>query len=717
MPRKKKIAEPDASQAQAPGGLVITSESPEPTAVSEARLDQQAEHRMQAESPAAARDVEAEVEAQAADTFEQAFDSAEPLGDAVEDLARNQGAEKKTAKKPKTVRKPRKAKEAAGDEVSPMAAASAERHADSAGADVQAEAHAVTEAATPAEGDAEDADFTAEPRPPAKLERLQKILSQAGVASRRHAEELITEGRVQVNGKIVTELGSKADPERDHIRVDGKLLRGAERLRYFVLNKPRGYVTTVSDPEGRSTVMEFFARMSERLYPVGRLDYQSEGLLLVTNDGDLANKLTKAASGVEKTYLVKVSGQPTEEELDRLREGVSIERGKPGEGRVSTAPATIRKARAGDNPWFEVVLIEGRNRELRKMFEEIGHRVEKIRRVGYGPLVLDQEPGKFRELEPAELAQLRLAAEGKWRKPKAKEDQRGRGGDRPSSAFRAERPRKDTGFERKPERPRRPGPFAEEKPPRRSGDWERRPPSRQQPEWQRGDRPPRAPARFNEARFNEGARSEGRRTFGSKPPAGFGRAGARGAGPAGSRQGESRPANARREGADRPAWKRSERGDRPFRTDRGESRGAPGRTDRFRGEGAKADRSSTRGAGTRPQRPGPFRAGQGRAERPRFERADAGRGGFGASKARPQGGAGARPGPKPTWKKAGGTSRPAPDGRTRPPSKPGGPGKFGGRGSAGRSGSGRTGQGRTGPGRSSPGRGGDQRGGTGRRRY
>src|SRR5579872_4054840 len=139
-----------------------------------------------------------------------------------------------------------------------------------------------------------------------KLERLQKILAQAGVASRRHAEELITEGRVQVNGQTVTVLGSKADPERDHIRVDGKLLRGAERLRYFILNKPRGYVTTVTDPEGRPTVMQFFAKSGERLYPVGRLDFQSEGLLLVTNDGELANKLTRAASGVEKTYVVKI---------------------------------------------------------------------------------------------------------------------------------------------------------------------------------------------------------------------------------------------------------------------------------------------------------------------------------------------------------------------------------------------------------------------------
>jgi len=247
---------------------------------------------------------------------------------------------------------------------------------------------------------------------PARLERLQKILAQAGIASRRHAEELITQGRVQVNGSVVTTLGSKADPSRDHIRVDGKLLRGAERLRYFVMNKPKGFVTTVSDPEGRPTVMQFFEKMRERLYPVGRLDYLSEGLLLVTNDGDLANKLTKAASGVEKTYLVKVSGQPTEEELERLREGVAIDRERPGSGQVHTAPAQIRQVRRGDNPWYEVVLIEGRNRELRKMFEEVGHFVEKIRRVGYGPLVLDLEPGKIRELDVGELEELRKAAEG-----------------------------------------------------------------------------------------------------------------------------------------------------------------------------------------------------------------------------------------------------------------------------------------------------------------
>jgi 23S rRNA pseudouridine2605 synthase len=255
----------------------------------------------------------------------------------------------------------------------------------------------------------------AEKAPEVKLERLQKILAKAGIASRRAAEEMILGGRVQINGQVVLALGTKADPARDHVRVDGKLLAGAERIRYFVLNKPKGYVTTVSDPEGRPTVMQFFAGERERLYPVGRLDYLSEGLLLVTNDGELANKLTKASSGVEKTYLVKVSGQPSEEMLDTLRQGVVIERGRPGtgSGRVRTAPAQIRQVREGENPWYEVIVIEGRNRELRKMFEEIGHHVEKIRRVGYGPLILDLEPGKQRELEPEEVHALRLASEGK----------------------------------------------------------------------------------------------------------------------------------------------------------------------------------------------------------------------------------------------------------------------------------------------------------------
>ena len=244
-------------------------------------------------------------------------------------------------------------------------------------------------------------------------ERLQKIIAAAGVTSRRKAEELITGGLVQVNGQMVVELGTKADLERDHIRVNGKLLQGVERRRYYMLNKPRGYVTTVSDPEGRPTVMQFFERVRNvgRVYPVGRLDYLSEGLLLMTNDGELANLLTKASTAVEKTYLVKVSGRPTEEAIEQLRTGVMIEKGRFGarEGRVRTAPAEIKLLRDAENPWYEMVLIEGRNRELRKMFEEIGHHVEKIRRVGFGPLVLDVPPGEMRELDEREIGLLQRA--------------------------------------------------------------------------------------------------------------------------------------------------------------------------------------------------------------------------------------------------------------------------------------------------------------------
>jgi 23S rRNA pseudouridine2605 synthase len=310
--------------------------------------------------------------------------------------------------------------ENAETEDSPLQAEMAAHRADAADAALDGPLEDQLAQLEPEEDEAEAAPEPGPGREPGHLDRLQKILSQAGISSRRHAEELITEGRVQVNGQVVTQLGAKADAARDHIRVDGKLISGAERHRYYVLNKPKGYVTTVSDPEGRPTVMHFFEKMRERLYPVGRLDYLSEGLLLVTNDGELANQLTRAASGVEKTYLVKVAGQPTEEQLDLLRSGVAIDRERAGSGKVHTSPARISQVRQGDNPWFEVVLIEGRNRELRKMFSAVGHFVEKIRRVGYGPLVLDLEPGNFRELDPQELVALRLAAEGKWkpRRPK-----------------------------------------------------------------------------------------------------------------------------------------------------------------------------------------------------------------------------------------------------------------------------------------------------------
>jgi 23S rRNA pseudouridine2605 synthase len=192
--------------------------------------------------------------------------------------------------------------------------------------------------------------------------------------------------------------------------VDGKLLQGPERFTYVALNKPKGYVTTVSDEKKRPTVMDLVKKVKGRVYPVGRLDWASEGLLLMTNDGELANALMKASSNVPKTYVVKVAGQPEETKLDKLRRGVSI--AEKGGRRVRTAPAKIRLIREGDNPWLEVTIIEGRNRQVRKMFEEVGHHVEKIRRVQYGPLALDVPPGDWRNLTLLEVAKLKTAASG-----------------------------------------------------------------------------------------------------------------------------------------------------------------------------------------------------------------------------------------------------------------------------------------------------------------
>ena len=251
------------------------------------------------------------------------------------------------------------------------------------------------------------------------LERLQKIIAAAGITSRRKAEQLISNGQVEVNGQVVTELGSKADPERDHIRVGGKLLRGPERHVYLVVNKPKGFVTSASDPEGRPTIMQLLQGVKTRVYPVGRLDYASEGLLLLTNDGELANSLTRAASHVPKTYLVKVSGQPSSEGLAKLRSGVVLR--EPGKAPVKTAPAKIRLARDAPNPWYEVTLIEGRNRQIRRMFEEIGHHVEKIKRIKYGPLELDVAPGEYRRLHPEEVERLRVVV-GKLSRQKKEEE-------------------------------------------------------------------------------------------------------------------------------------------------------------------------------------------------------------------------------------------------------------------------------------------------------
>jgi 23S rRNA pseudouridine2605 synthase len=240
------------------------------------------------------------------------------------------------------------------------------------------------------------------------LERLQKIIAAAGVASRRKAEQLISSGHVQVNGTVVTELGTKADAEVDHVRVNGKLLHGEPRHHYLLLNKPKGYVTTVSDPQKRPTVMDLIRGVKGRVYPVGRLDYASEGLLLMTNDGDLAHRLMKAASHVAKTYVVKVAGVPKQEAIEKLRAGISIatDDGK----RVKTGPALVKIVKEATNPWYEITLIEGRNRQIRRMFEAVGHHVEKIKRVKYGPLTLDVPPGKFRSLTLKEIERLKSAS-------------------------------------------------------------------------------------------------------------------------------------------------------------------------------------------------------------------------------------------------------------------------------------------------------------------
>jgi 23S rRNA pseudouridine2605 synthase len=231
-------------------------------------------------------------------------------------------------------------------------------------------------------------------------QRLQKILAQAGVASRRKAEELITAGRVTVNGETVTELGSKADFESDHIKVDGRLLHAPKHFTYIAMNKPRGCVTTVSDPEGRETVMHLLKGVRERVFPVGRLDYNSEGLLLLTNDGDFAHKMTAPASHVTKTYVVKVTGALTEEQERTFRAGVKVHGRK-------TAPAEIKMIKPGDNPWYEVKIHEGRQNQIHLMFSYFGRLVEKLRRVKIAFLELDVPVAQYRSLTTKEVEHLK----------------------------------------------------------------------------------------------------------------------------------------------------------------------------------------------------------------------------------------------------------------------------------------------------------------------
>ena len=240
------------------------------------------------------------------------------------------------------------------------------------------------------------------------LIRLQKILSTAGVASRRASEKLIVEGRVSVNGATVTELGARADPEHDAIRVDGKRLQAPRARRYLLMNKPRGYVTTRSDPEGRPTVIDLLGRPREYVYPVGRLDYDSEGLLLLTNDGELAARLMHPRHEVEREYEVRVRGIPTRASIERLERGVMIDGRK-------TAPATVRLRESARDARATLTIIvhEGRSRQVRKMCEVIGHQVVRLRRVRIGPIADPTlRPGDVRDLTPAEIRRLTAALEG-----------------------------------------------------------------------------------------------------------------------------------------------------------------------------------------------------------------------------------------------------------------------------------------------------------------
>jgi len=233
-------------------------------------------------------------------------------------------------------------------------------------------------------------------------ERLQKILAHAGVASRREAERLISSGRVRVNGQVVTELGSSASLGEDVIAVDGRPLAGPEAFEYFVLNKPPGVVTTVHDPQRRRTVMSLLRGVRSRVYPVGRLDADSEGLLLLTNDGELAHRLTHARFGIEKEYVVELAEPASKQELDRIRRGIESQ----GE---RLRPRQVRREDAAGS-CVAVVLAEGRKREVRRMFEAVGRQVVRLERRRFGPLRLDDlPPGHFRPLTKDEIEQLRAA--------------------------------------------------------------------------------------------------------------------------------------------------------------------------------------------------------------------------------------------------------------------------------------------------------------------
>lgn len=276
------------------------------------------------------------------------------------------------------------------------------------------------------------------------MERLQKILSHAGIASRRAAEKLIAEGRVTVNGETVREMGVKADPSGDDIRVDGRRIKGPARLRYILLNKPAGYVTTRSDPQRRPTVIDLLRGVKEYVYPVGRLDYDTEGLLLLTNDGDLAAKLTHPSHGIDRTYEARVAGMPDEDAIESLRRGIALDGRRTLPADVTLLNARHGPAKAGpyeqerraghhERRRGEGVIVltirEGRNRQVRRMLEAVGHPVRTLTRIRIGPISERRlKPGEWRELTGDEIRKLKALAS------RPAPDRAPRAGARPRSA-------------------------------------------------------------------------------------------------------------------------------------------------------------------------------------------------------------------------------------------------------------------------------------------
>ncbi len=249
-------------------------------------------------------------------------------------------------------------------------------------------------------------------------ERLQKIIAAAGLASRRKAEELIADGQVTVNGQVITELGAKADPENDHIKVRGKLINTRLRQRekiYLLLNKPSGVLTSKADPQKRPLVIDLVGPYRSQVHPVGRLDFNTEGLLLLTNDGDFTQLISHASKHVPKVYQVKVKGKPSDQQVEKLERGVVIDR-------VRTAPAKIRLIEeSATNAWYQVTLYQGRNQQIRKMFDQIGHSVIKLRRVAIGFLRNEKlKPGEFRMLSESEVKRFFKFGQPRSRPPSAK---------------------------------------------------------------------------------------------------------------------------------------------------------------------------------------------------------------------------------------------------------------------------------------------------------